>query len=73
MQVTIPIFSGGSVYYRQVEAEHVTEQYRNRLREVEEQLGTDHREALSALESVGSASARCSSRCRPRGSRTIRR
>ncbi|MBN3778538.1 TolC family protein [Burkholderia sp. Ac-20345] len=53
VQVTIPIFSGGSVYYRQVEAEHVTEQYRNRLREVEEQLGTDHREALSALESVG--------------------
>ena len=53
MQVTIPIFSGGSVYYRQVEAEHVTEQYRNRLREVEEQPGTDHREALSALESVG--------------------
>lgn len=53
MQVTIPIFSGGSVYYRQLEAGHVTEQYRNRLREVEEQLGTDHREALSALESVG--------------------
>lgn len=31
----------------------MTEQYRNRLREVEEQFSTDHREALSALESVG--------------------
>ncbi|MGZ2747941.1 TolC family protein [Burkholderia stagnalis] len=53
VQVTIPIFSGGSVYYRQVEAEHTATQYRNRLREVEEQLSTDHREALSALESIG--------------------
>lgn len=53
MQVTIPIFSGGSVYYRPVEAEHTTAQCRNRLREVEEQLSTDHREALSALESIG--------------------
>lgn len=53
VQVTIPIFSGGSVYYRQVEAEHVATQYRNRLREVEQTLGTDHRETLSALESIG--------------------
>lgn len=31
----------------------MTEPYRNRLREVAEQFSTDHREALSALESVG--------------------
>ncbi|WP_323117953.1 TolC family protein [Burkholderia alba] len=53
VQVTIPIFSGGSVHYRQVEAEHVSTQYQNRLREVEQQLSTDHRETLSALESIG--------------------
>ena len=31
----------------------MTEPYRKRLREVAEQFSTDHREALSALESVG--------------------
>ncbi|WP_083237495.1 MULTISPECIES: TolC family protein [Burkholderia] len=53
VQVTIPIFSGGSVYYRHVEAQYVAAQYQNRLREVEQQLSTDHREALASLQSIG--------------------
>ncbi|WP_161654622.1 TolC family protein [Burkholderia thailandensis] len=53
LQVTIPIFSGGSVHYRKIEADHVATQYQNRLREVEQQLSTDHREMLAALQSIG--------------------
>ncbi|WP_096716711.1 TolC family protein [Paraburkholderia acidicola] len=53
VQVSIPIFSGGSVHYREVEALHVTEQYQDHLLEVSQQLSADHRETLSALESIG--------------------
>lgn len=53
VQVTIPIFSGGSVYYKQAEAQHVRTQYQNRLREVEQNLSRDYHGTLSALELVG--------------------